>query len=640
MRTKELVIGTILVMFVGLTGLLITIMQTDVSKYTTSLFGDTTIHNYFPTGQKRDVDGSLIKILIEDEYDKFRPEREAIFAKEQHDRGKMPKQEPLKFIDKAGKPDLHRLLLDFFDVLQQNRLSFPHPERMSSLDGRPTIWDAVFYDTYDEVLSERDLDEMIRFEDLFISDLRAKHAAIVQSLPTDIPAGLFKGSGYVVIGGDVYTFLALMAIQSLRHSGSTLPVEVIFPDESEMEPWYCDMLQSEYNAKCVSFKEALGPDLFNRIGKIRGYQFKSFALLCCSFQNAFYLDSDNLAVMNPDHLFESSLYKRYKMITWPDFWRRTTSPALYDIMDIKIGAVPVRKLDDIFSPPSLYTTKEDLISVEEKVNLHDRQGAITDWSTESGQMLLDKNEHFNTLLLSLYYNFDGPQGYHPLISQGGAGEGDKETYVLAAHYLKKPHYQVHRPPGKLYGVFIKHTSRYIDTTIVQMDPELDYSGLRELVVRNRERWEHNENGRAGLYNYDYAFGRMAFDTVPYRPMFYHVHAPKFDPWLFVKRDHFTDMESQPIRNLGEEYLQTGYDVELWAWKTIKQDLCGKYKFDCFKDRNLKEICGKEIDERIEWLDKTSKPVLESEKFDPPVPNQEQTDIDDQIEAAMAHAFER
>ncbi|KAK7679537.1 Golgi alpha-1,2- mannosyltransferase [Cerrena zonata] len=42
----------------------------------------------------------------------------------------------------------------------------------------------------------------------------------------------------------------------------------------------------------------------------------------------------------------------------------------------------------------------------------------------------------------MYYNYYGPDYYYPLLSQGAAGEGDKETFIAAAHKLKLPYYQV------------------------------------------------------------------------------------------------------------------------------------------------------------------------------------------------------
>lgn len=66
-------------------------------------------------------------------------------------------------------------------------------------------------------------------------------------------------------------------------------------------------------------------------------------------------------------------------------------------------------------------------------------------STESGQLLVSKRKHASTLLMAAYYNFYGPGYYYELLSQGGPGAGDKETFMAGAEAVRAPFHQVSKP---------------------------------------------------------------------------------------------------------------------------------------------------------------------------------------------------
>ncbi|QPG76365.1 hypothetical protein FOA43_003753 [Brettanomyces nanus] len=565
---------------------------------------------YFNDNPKMVVTPELVINLLEDESNKFHSEHRAKFE-QQLTANMLTQPRPLDFTYTDRHVDFREFMSQFVDLLNKNRLLFPHPERETTSDGKPVIWDTLFLDKPFDVLSQSQLYEMMHFDPASIEDLKLKHRIVTGSLPLVKPTELYHSNGYVMIGGGMYTWYAFLAIQALRKTGARLPLELIIPKQEDREGWLCDeLLPVKYNVKCVTFDSIFGPELLKKMGELKGYQFKSFALLGSSFRNVMYLDSDNFAVKNPDYLFESDLYKRYKMITWPDFWRRTSSPSLYSVLGIKVGSLPVRRLNDMFTSPEAYYTKDDLVAVEERVNYHDRSGTLMDWSTESGQFLFDKEAHFNTLLLSLYYNYDGPAGYHPLLSQGGAGEGDKETYVLAAHFLKKVHYQVYRKPDKLYGSFIKDSNWYVDSTIVQMDPVVDYNNLKQIILKNQQQRQHKDSR---VYSYDYTYGSFAtsgnFKSVP---MFYHIHAPKINPFEYVEKDLFTNMEDEPIRNFGNDYPKIGYDLELMIWQTIIKSLCeDQQQFKCFEGLDIGQICNNSVvDERVDWLNRTGRAALD------------------------------
>ncbi|GAB1203406.1 hypothetical protein APSETT445_002041 [Aspergillus pseudonomiae] len=155
------------------------------------------------------------------------------------------------------------------------------------------------------------------------------------------------------------------------------------------------------------------------------------------------------------------------LITWPDFWGPTASPLYYTI------------------------------SGQERPPPNIRQ------STESGEVFISKRSHLRTLLLVAYYNYWGPGYYYPLLSQGAAGEGDKETFLAAATVLDEPFYQVSEPIRALG----RHTNDgFAGSTMVQYSPMEDYA------LTKKGEW------------------RIKGARVPPpKPFFVHINFPKFNP---------------------------------------------------------------------------------------------------------------
>lgn len=572
--------------------------------------------------------------------------------------------------------NLGTFMQKFSDLTIDNLLEFPHPERVITNAGKPVIWDTIFVDDAYSVLSYNRLNEIMEFDDFFLNDLRLKHKIVTSLLPTgECPFYSENGSGYVLIGGSTYSWYSLLAIQSLHKAGSKLPVELVLPDDSSIDESFCKNILPLYNAKCITLEEIYPKQVLKKLNA-RGYQLKALAILASSFEKVMYLDSDVLAVENPDRLFDSELFKKYGMITWPDFWRRTGSPKLYEALEITLNFdQPIRFLNDYFTPSDLLYRKEAFNTPKNDINFHDLKGTLPDWSTEAGLLLVNKKTHFQSLLLALYYNINGPSGYYPLLSQGGAGEGDKETWPMAAHALNQTWWQVNKQPDKTYGTWIKNLNWIVDSCIVQVDPLEDWEGVLGLTW-TQEHWRKEMIDRGGyVYNYDYSFGKMGYEyagvmgaslgnggmasfakdgadswtpmypdddkynhypvpmlTKP-RDMFYHLHSPKLDPWDYILDDLFSDRSGSQMRNFGDIWTRLGWDLELWIWETVREDMCdgvatsvnglhaqqldvirkGIRTMKCFSGRDFESICkgeGRRLDKRIEWLQKDGAAKLE------------------------------
>lgn len=492
-----------------------------------------------------------------------------------------------------------------FKLLSVNHLSFPLQRRMALKDGKPIIDNVLCFSESQVRLSEFDLLGFFDFPTNFVDDLKVKHENVVNGIP-DIEPKFYKGNGYVVVGGGIYSWYALLGIETLRKVGSKFPVEVFLPDPNDYEYEFCEKILPKLNAKCIEMYRVFGHESLENFD-VQGYQYKAFALLASSFENAFLLDSDAYPVTNPDVLFESDLYKEYQMITWPDFWRRTTSPIFYEIRRSEIGMVPVRNLNDYFVNPKFldYRRDED-ISVS--IPFHNRAGTIPDWTTESGEMLINKKLHFKSLILALYYNYDGPYGYYPLLSQGGAGEGDKETFVAAANYYGLKNYQSYKLPEKAYGWF-NHEENYEHSTIVQYNPLLDYKMLQD--VHEKLRQDMESQGEDFKYDYDKYFTEF-FTADVCEPMFYHVHDPKMNPFKIMDEKWTENLNNQKIRNMGEDFPRVNFDLELFIWGVIRFYICDiKFEVRAFAGKDLNSLCNDFLTSQMEYLEKSSTQIFEA-----------------------------
>ncbi|GES62873.1 alpha-1,2-mannosyltransferase [Aspergillus terreus] len=359
----------------------------------------------------------------------------------------------------------------------------------------------------------------------FVEDLRA------QSLDLHY---LPNTRGLVSTAGGSYLPVLVISLRMLRQTGSELPVEVFLANDDEYEPYICDVVLPSLNARCVVLSHIL--DAVPKTAEIQKYQFKLFAMLFSSFEEILFLDADAFPLLPPETLFTSEPFRSKHMVTWPDFWATTVSPYYYEI-----AAQP---------DPAAQSIRQ---------------------SSESGELLLSKKTHTKSLLLSTYYNFWGPDFYYPLLSQGAAGEGDKETFVAAALALGEPYYQVTEP---ICAIGHGTKGGLAGSAMVQFDPTEDYA------LTQQGEWRVLGTSKAA----------------PPRAFFIHANFPKFNPATVFNKDQsvtpaFADDGSYTRAwTIPEEVIQDfGVDVERRFWKEIVWTACElEHKFDSWKGQ--KGIC--------------------------------------------------
>lgn len=362
-------------------------------------------------------------------------------------------------------------------------------------------------------------------------------------LPSDKEWESYKGSsGYVLVGGGRFTWLSFLVIKQIRANGSKLPIELFIATESDYEKHFCDEVLPKYNARCNVFDYEFAEELSKRF-KIGGYQYKMLALLSSKFENVLYLDSDNFPTRDVDYLFTSDLYKENQLLLWPDAWARTTNPKFYDIANVEVKENKLRysKYDekqaggkDKLKPLSEYTFKDSWY--------HDFEGALPDPTSETGMFMINKSSHLKTLLLCLYYNVFGPDYYYPLMTQGSAGEGDKETFIAAAHVMKEPWYQCAKQ-FKWTGYESKREKKFVSKALAHFDPV-----QAQDLTRNK------------------------VDVI-----FMHLSYPKFYPnWLVDNHDLVYPDSGEHIRMYSSINDNVGYDFDLRVLQFFTEGLCPNY----------------------------------------------------------------
>jgi alpha 1,2-mannosyltransferase len=265
------------------------------------------------------------------------------------------------------------------------------------------------------------LAELVHIDYEDVQSMRRIHQQLVESLP-EYPA-LFFGKGIVMVGGGKFLRIALHSLRMLRRSGTTLPVELWMSDENEYSEEFCAEV-STLNVRCRIVAEYLGEEV------VESYQLKSFAIFLSSFEEVLFLDADNFPITSVDEVFTAST----GVTIWPDYWASTTSPLLFDIVD---------------SPQTFFRT------------------------CETGQLLWNKRTHFRALELALYYNFYGPNYFYPLLTLGSAGQGDKETFLIACQVTNQT-YTFIDPSVQTLGY---HADEFHGTGMIQADPRNYTRGL-------------------------------------------------------------------------------------------------------------------------------------------------------------------
>lgn len=466
-----------------------------------------------------------------------------------------------------GKPKLTRQVLRsirnyeiFFHGLEQFDPEIPSLKGNYLKDGENAR--EIFVNDDNFLMSKKYLSGILNLPGDAVAKLTQSHAEYIEHhinhlidsygietfgnvLPMDLEwSQSYSGlSGYVLIGGGQYSWMSYLVIKQIRKTGSTLPIEIWLDSKKDYERDFCERVLPKLNAKCNVFDDKLAKSLEERFG-VGGYQYKMLALLSSRFENILYLDSDGFPATNLDYLFESEYFLETGMIVWPDAWARTTNPSFYDIAGLQIK--PTNKYTY-----NRYDKKKaeggDLPPYNEydfsNTWFHTFEGTLPDPTSETGILLINKTKHLKTLMLALYYNIYGPQYYYPLLTQGAAGEGDKETFIAAATIMNESYHQV-KKTFRWCGYFREDNGQFASKALGHYDPKgsvADPDGDKVQII------------------------------------FMHLSYPKLLPgWLIQNHDLVYKDTDKHIRMYFDVYNSAGYDFDLRIFQIFTEALCPNY----------------------------------------------------------------
>ena len=383
--------------------------------------------------------------------------------------------------------------------------------------------------------AETPLVDLLKMSDVNVEAMRHAHTGYVDEIKSQHPELVYakNSRGIVTTAGGTYFPVVVISIRMLRRTGSRLPVEVFLMAQSEYEEEICNVVLPGLNAKCIILSDIV--DAIPHSVEISHYQLKIFAILFSTYEEVIFLDADSLPLHDPETLLKSHPFRETGMVTWPDFWYSTASEKYYVIS----------------SQPRPLTSYRA--------------------TSETGEILISKKTHAATLLLVAYYNYYGPTHYYLLLSQGAAGEGDKETFLAAADVLGQPYYAVSEPVKEI-GHWNPDRQTIEGSAMVQYDPGEDSRLIKQ-----------------GIYRVNDPSIAPAI-----RAFFVHANFPKFNPSTIfnnggpTRHRNGTDTSAWTDNRATVERL--GIDVEKHFWEEIVWTACNLERI--FRDWKEKtDICA-------------------------------------------------
>lgn len=230
---------------------------------------------------------------------------------------------------------------------------------------------------------------------------------VMPQLAEETPTHLYDGTGVVMAAGGKYLRYAYASLSILRELDPEIPIQIWLLKGETPDPRF-DRLN-------VEWKEC--EPAFTWEGSLLrgGWSAKALAVKHSPFRHVLLLDADSAPVLTPDQLFDSKSYNSTGLVLFPDVCTHT-QPQFWPSVGLRQNAVPEH---------------------------------------ESGQLLIDKVRHWETLKLTVWMN--GHQWFHDL------SHGDKNLWGVAATKLKIPFTQADAPKWQGWGIehFLEGQSAFL-----------------------------------------------------------------------------------------------------------------------------------------------------------------------------------
>lgn len=235
--------------------------------------------------------------------------------------------------------------------------------------------------------------------------------------------GRFRGRGIVICGGGLKYFPCVwVCVNMLRRMGCSLPIQNWHLGSREMtEPMKARL--ASLGVECV---DAYKIRRRHPARILNGWEVKPYAMLHCPFEEVLLLDADNVAVVNPEFLFETAPYRENGAIFWPDYGRLAATRLIWELCGVSYRDEP---------------------------------------EFESGQIVVNKRKCWKALNLTMWFNEHSDFFYQHI-------HGDKETFHMAWRKLDQPYAMPEKGIHPLSMTMCQH----------------DFEGRRIFQHRNLEKW--------------------------------------------------------------------------------------------------------------------------------------------------------
>lgn len=264
-------------------------------------------------------------------------------------------------------------------------------------------------------------------------DSYAEHRARLDAVVAashDYPADRFFGRGITICaGGETYFTNAYVCVRNLRALGCELPVQLWHLGPNEIT----DTMRRSVESLNVEFVDGTKIAETYPARILRGWEIKPYAIIHSRFEEVLALDADNVAVQNPEFLFETPEYCRAGAIFWPDYGRLAPARQIWQICGVEYRDEP---------------------------------------EFESGQIVVDKQRCWKALQVTMHLN-EWSDFYYQYV------HGDKETFHMAWRKLNQEYAMPSRGIHSLPGTMCQH----------------DFSGARLFQHRNMLKWKLRANNK-------------------------------------------------------------------------------------------------------------------------------------------------
>lgn len=262
----------------------------------------------------------------------------------------------------------------------------------------------------------------------------------------------FHGRGIVIVAGNEHSMKRVKVIlRALKRLNSRMAIELHYWDgeltdelKKEVSSMWPTMYFNDLSAPSNILKTSFNHFYIN-------YQLKTAAVMNSRFAEPLLLDSDNIPVVDPESLYESSIYKEYNTLFWPDIARTRPNNPMWAITNTKC------RMDE--------------------------------YEQESGQLIVNKHKYFYHLQLAAWFNNNNLEYYNKFML------GDKDLFRFAWHALKTKY---GFPPKWLTSVGTVSDGFYCGHSFAQHHPNGSiaflHGGLVKTMAKEVMKWQRESNG--------------------------------------------------------------------------------------------------------------------------------------------------